>query len=551
MTKLNEFMKSIKNFDENTKIIFAYRYISLLFTSLVYIFIDNSDILVKALVIFCLFVLSTVLNYLYYSLKDNKKGIFFITLIETIGNTLILIPTGGFKSPYVWYALNTVLITIRCLGVQYCFVNLTLYLILSTIISKLTSERVNIASIVTENLNFLLGLILVAISTELVVQMDKKIEKERDKLEHVNNDLNEANERLRKSISYIMSLYQAVHYIANENDEERVRQILLIYTRKILNGNMSFFCYKNDDEDLKVKVSGNSNKDIEEDIISAVKKQWFNMISLNKPEIVELGSSGYIVTCVFKNSSLYGVLGINKNSLKAIESYEQIKLLGEISSIVLERIRLQEVNDKLLISEEQNRIANEIHDGVIQGLFAVSCSLRLVTDNKKYKLSGDLKEKLDFMKEHISNSISELRETIYGMSYKKGAKNVFFEDIRIFANNMSKSCSLPIDLNLNGNHEILNYNLKKTLNRIVKEGIGNAIRHSKCSNIIVDMNILDNIVELSIEDNGIGLEKGKKVTGIGMKNMSSLVKINNGEIDVKSSRGKGTFLKVRIPILNY
>jgi signal transduction histidine kinase len=551
MTKLPTFVNRFRKFDGNTKILFAYRYISFIFTSMVYIFINDTNVMTKALVIGSLFISSSLLNYLYYSLSDNKKLMFVITLLETIGNTLILIPTGGMKSPYVWYALNTVFVTIRYLSFKYCFINMIIYLFLSTILSNLISEKLNFLNIVKDNLNFLLGLILMTVSTELIIRMGKKIEAEKDKLQKVNKDLNKANERLRKSIAYIISLYQAVHYIANEHDEERVIQVLLTYARKILNTNVAFFCFKNDDEGIKIKANGDFSKESEKRITESVKRQWFKICEMDKPDIFNLNSSEYVVTCVYRDSSLYGVLGINKSSLEVIESYEQIKLLGEISSIVFERIRLQEVNDKFLISEEQNRIANEIHDGVIQGLFAVSCSLRLVTDSNKFDLSDELKEKLDFMKEHISKSISELRETIYGMSYKKGAKNVFFEDIKLFVHNMSKSCSLPIKLNLNGNHEVLDYNLKKAINRIVREGIGNAIRHSKCSKIYVDLSILDNLVELSIKDDGIGVDKQKKVTGIGMKNMNSLVDMNNGEIKIDSSKNKGTFLNIKIPILNY
>jgi signal transduction histidine kinase len=74
----------------------------------------------------------------------------------------------------------------------------------------------------------------------------------------------------------------------------------------------------------------------------------------------------------------FGVLCIEKPTGKdyeSLENMEQVKVFTGLCACVLERFELEVVSDRLIISEEQNRIANEIHDGVLQRLFSISCGL--------------------------------------------------------------------------------------------------------------------------------------------------------------------------------
>lgn len=101
---------------EESKILFAYRYISLLITSLFYFINDPDHYLGKRIfIIGCLTISAIILSYLYLAKERSNKSIKILLTIETIGNCMLLIPSGGLNgginSPFVWYSLNTILIS--------------------------------------------------------------------------------------------------------------------------------------------------------------------------------------------------------------------------------------------------------------------------------------------------------------------------------------------------------------------------------------------------------------------------------------------------------
>ena len=96
----------------------------------------------------------------------------------------------------------------------------------------------------------------------------------------------------------------------------------------------------------------------------------------------------FILTPVKSNALPYGILGIGSINYEwkdgAYSSYaEQMNFLSKLSAIVLERVELEQVNRGLIINEEQNRIADEIHDSVLQQLFSASCGLFALIKSKK------------------------------------------------------------------------------------------------------------------------------------------------------------------------
>lgn len=98
------FSKNDYLFVEEIKLLNAYRAMSWILTSLVYFTTDPSDKLIKFGVIFVLLITSTIVVNVYKRYDNISKVDKAFVFIETIGITLILLPTGGLKSPFIWYA---------------------------------------------------------------------------------------------------------------------------------------------------------------------------------------------------------------------------------------------------------------------------------------------------------------------------------------------------------------------------------------------------------------------------------------------------------------
>ena len=109
----------------NTKdILYLYRYLSWFFTSLFYLFTQlNAPIVLKVGVIVTLFGAAKILTDLYIKFSNSHRILEIAILVETIGITLLIIPTGGLHSPFIWYALNPVLVAASFLPLYFCWVN--------------------------------------------------------------------------------------------------------------------------------------------------------------------------------------------------------------------------------------------------------------------------------------------------------------------------------------------------------------------------------------------------------------------------------------------
>lgn len=535
------------------KIIFSYRYFSLILTSLFYILKNlHSPLKNKLMIIVCLTVCSILLNNLYIKNQSTKKIIRILVSIEVIGNTFILIPTGGLNSPYIWYALNTILITISFLDIYFCLINLSIYLIFSALISFLifNNKSRNFMQLIFDNSNLILSFILVTAAAQLLLKLIKNLRNKSNDLSIANTQLSISNKRIKESMINILSLYQAVHSFADQDRKDKLIAIIINYTEKITKSNFAFFCLKINEYEWHLETS-KKDDNFNFMLFKKIDHHWNIIKNSNSPILVNINGTNYIEIAVKSAHREYGVLGIKINSSQSTLFYEdtlnQLRFLSDLSSMTFEKFQLEEINARLLISEEQNRIANEIHDSVSQRLFSISCCIHDLIKKKGNITEENLTIQLETIKNSLKKVTEELRETIYGLSWKKGGLSSFKLEIKNYLDEVSYLNKIEISFDFIGNEELLGCDYKKTIYRIICEGTSNAIRHGKCSKIEIILYIKKDYIQLTITDNGKGFCRDKIdscESGLGLKNIVNLVSFFNGEINVESEQKKGTSINI-------
>ena len=94
--------------------------------------------------------------------------------------------------------------------------------------------------------------------------------------------------------------------------------------------------------------------------------------------------------------------------------------------------------------------------------------------------------------------------------------------------------------------------LNISLFRIVQESLTNALKHSSASKILITMNKVvssnSEYIILNIQDDGVGLNKDKPMTGLGLPGMKERVEMNHGTFDLISEPNNGLSIKISIPI---
>jgi NarL family two-component system sensor histidine kinase LiaS len=545
-----------KDSSEEVKVIYIHRYLSWTLTSAVYLAgKPYSIILFKLGVVVSLLICSKLLTDLYIKFMNNKGMLRTLVLIETMGTTLLLLPTGGLSSPFIWYALNPTLVAASYLAPWFCWMNLLFYILTGTTMSYFlfNISQSNILTIFTSNSNLILVFILITLAVQLLANLTKKLHIQKTALQV-------SNKQKQESIEHIMSLYEIIEAFNSHSIREKLFEELAKYTAKLTQSNLCFFWLpnirnmNNDGGILKANIHWDETE--QQNMITDIKELSIDI--QHAKEIIEIQISGayYEAVPILSPASYYGIIAISKrNNIKPDykeQKYQLLNFISKLSAVTLERFYLEDIGDNLLLMEEQNRIANEIHDSVSQRLFSICYVIHGILGRWENMSKDQLKEYFTEMNHSANMAMQELRDSIYKLSSRKKGEKSLEVTLKAFLDNISKLNDIIIDFKIQGDEGLLPLALKKGITRIIREACGNAIRHGKCDSISVNLQINKDQINLNITDDGKGFlaksEALEEQKGLGISNMKSLTSLFHGIMKIESTLGNGTRIQIDIPL---
>lgn len=539
---------------KESQILFIYRFISLLITSIFYL-LNNTEHEIgrKLFIIGAISISAFILSYLYIKFEDSKRRIIVLLFIETVGNSIILIPSGGVNSPFIWYSLNTILLSAVLFKGIYLWINLLIYLLNYYVISYLFTEgNLSIRVLIKEESNLILSFMMIMAFIQAWSIFIKNTKDKNIKLKEINAQLESSNEMILESMGHIKALYQSFNILSNQGNREGLIKLLFKHVKNITKTNTVFYYDISSD---KNKMYSEGDNELLNSLSRNIKMDLQYILENKVPKELTISNKRFVIIIVESNFSGYGILGFEVTSRRESIVYEnniiQIQFLSELISASFERFYLEEVNDKLLITEEQNRIANEVHDSVLQRLFGMSLGVfSLIKKLDQYSVD-EIEKELNSIRKSADTAMKELRDKIYGLSWKKSGSNSFNKNINSYIEDIKRFNEVNIPFTIQGNDELLSLDQKKALYRIICEGISNAVRHGKAKNIEVSLVISASNSTLNIIDDGLGFDvnvvKNEKSSGLGILNLYQLTECLHGEISINSNQENFTMIEVLIP----
>lgn len=559
MLTVKPFYKLItKNPSNAMNLLFLFRYISLALTSILFLIVIQSPIIFKLVVVGSLGVAAWIVSNLQYRNKDNQYVLIAIVLTETIGLTLLLIPTGGISSPFIWYALNPVLVAASFLTPLFFWGMLTFYLGSATFIANRLFKD-DILKIFNEESYFylvcLLTTLLVRLFSGLTKELDTKatlLKVQQENLLQINLKLNETNDKYMETLEHIMSLYQVLDKFSSKNSPNKLIKEVTDSLIKCNQSNGAFFWLTDLSNQKSLVANSTKNNDLDIDI----KREWSNIRKIKEPFVRAINNELYWMK-IIRTSNHVGVLGVQVSSYRVEEETfllrRTFEYLAELSEIMLERIYMDQVMDQLIVIEEQNRIANEIHDSVSQRLFGIVYSLHSLQVKSKNISREELNKEYQFLSKSANTTMKELRAAIYRLSSVKKGVAPFIVRLKKYLEDYAKLNDVEINYQITGDESLIPMKLKEEIYRIICEACGNAVRHGECKNIQLKLSISATKTSLLIHDDGIGIHpKGDQVEqnkGIGLINIRKIVSSFSGSMSILGNFGIGTEIKIEIPTL--
>lgn len=204
------------------------------------------------------------------------------------------------------------------------------------------------------------------------------------------------------------------------------------------------------------------------------------------------------------------------------------------------------------VIEERQRISRELHDRVLQLLSSVrmraeSCRRRVPHDRSA------LENELHIIEENIDKAITEIRNLLtenQSPDLQAGSlERRLKQELGIFF----ARTGFKLDFQCAIDTHNLPTEVERELYFTLREGILNAVRHSRATELHLSLTKTPNGCEARLRDNGEGFNIGSTEgsTHYGLKGMRERIRKIGGELDLQTAPGKGTEIKITIPFKNH
>jgi signal transduction histidine kinase len=226
-----------------------------------------------------------------------------------------------------------------------------------------------------------------------------------------------------------------------------------------------------------------------------------------------------------------------------------LRLLTTWAAVAINNARLHQKLDSLARLEERDRIAMDLHDGVIQSIYAVAlhledCSERL--PGGETPLRSDIEKCIDDLNKVIKDIRSYIFDLRPALSKVEDLPKSLTQLVEQFRVNNLVTTTLDIEnpfRGAGGEAEAMAFF------HIAQEALNNAAKHAHATAVWVRLRTVTDGIMLEVDDNGIGFEQGPDgVSGAkhGLRNMRDRARSVGGALVCKSAPGEGTTVRVTI-----
>ncbi|WP_240755714.1 GAF domain-containing sensor histidine kinase [Nocardioides iriomotensis] len=215
---------------------------------------------------------------------------------------------------------------------------------------------------------------------------------------------------------------------------------------------------------------------------------------------------------------------------------------AEQAALALEVARARKVHERLAVFEDRDRIARDLHDLVIQRLFAIGLglegSIRMVRE-------PEVAQRITRAVDDVDATIKEIRHSIFALGAPSTSPDVR-QTCQDLVDRAAASLKFRPTLEFSGPvQSVIDDAVSGQVAAVLGEALSNVVRHAQASSVRVTLAVDDDRVELVVVDDGCGFDAVDISSGLG--NLRERAEALGGRCTVQSVPGRGTAVRWSVP----
>lgn len=220
-----------------------------------------------------------------------------------------------------------------------------------------------------------------------------------------------------------------------------------------------------------------------------------------------------------------------------------IATVRDVTANRLADAELEAARQRVMLAEDHERIARDLHDTVIQRLFAAGLALQsvlpIVPDAAKAKIERILDDQDD--------AIHELRTAIFGLASKRSAGRTIRVVVNDLVDESARVLGFRPTLHFNGVLDTIDSAIADEVAAVAREALSNVARHARARRVEVLLSHVGDEVTLVVSDDGAGIPTSHRL-GSGLLNMQDRAGRLGGTCSITSGEHTGTTVRWQVPL---
>jgi signal transduction histidine kinase len=252
-----------------------------------------------------------------------------------------------------------------------------------------------------------------------------------------------------------------------------------------------------------------------------------------------------LVAPLATSSAVHGALVVARRSGDPRPADDDLPMLTSFAgqaALALERARAQEEREQLMVLEDRERIARDLHDVVIQRLFATGMQLQTAA---KLAVRPEVAARINTAVDDLDTTIRDIRTAIFELRSPVAAE--LRTDLRALVHAATEPLGFRPSLTLSGPIDsAVPDEVRPDLLAVVQETLSNVVRHAHAAAVDVTVTVADGRLTATVRDDGIGTAAGAERSGL--VNIRERAQRHGGTCTVSPAEPTGTAVEWSVPV---